>query len=130
MKTYKDVDAYITAQPKEVREVLTRLRRVVHQTAPRVEESIRYGMPAYKIFWKPLVYFAGQKSHIGFYPTPAPIAAFKKELAGYKQSKGAVQFPFDEPIPAGLIVRMIRCRMDQIQSETGVHTGKNKYTLS
>ncbi len=116
MKAYKDVESYIKSQPRSVQPPLAQLRTVIKTLAPKAQESISYGMPAYKYLGKPLVYFAGQKAHLGLYPTPAPIVAFKKELSSYKQSKGAVQFPFDTPLPVALIKKMVKLRLVEIRS--------------
>ncbi len=115
MKTFKNVDDYIKSYPKDIQVKLIELRDIVRKVSPKSEESISYGMPAYKFEGKPLVYFGGQKSHIGFYPTPGPIVAFKEELISYKQSKGVIQFPFDKKIPKSLIVKLIKFRMEQIK---------------
>jgi len=82
------------------------------QTAPDAVESISYAMPAYKLNGKPLVYFAGYKNHIGFYATPTGHEAFKEELSKYKQGKGSVQFPVDEPMPLDLIRRIVAFRVE------------------
>ncbi len=67
-------------------------------------------MPAYKLNKKPLVYFAAYKNHIGFYATPSGHAEFSTELSKYKQGKGSVQFPIDEPMPLDLIERIVKFR--------------------
>ncbi len=117
MNVYKDVNSYIKSYPKDVQKPLLQLREMIKKVAPKVEESISYGMPAYKYLGKPLVYFGGQKAHIGFYPTPSPIVAFKKELVSYKQSKGAVQFPYDTPIPFTLIKKMVKYKLSEIKKK-------------
>jgi uncharacterized protein YdhG (YjbR/CyaY superfamily) len=78
-----------------------------------------YGMPAYKLNKKPLVYFAGYKNHIGFYATPSGHEQFSKELSKYKQGKGSVQFPLDKPIPFDLIRQMVAFRAQENESLTG-----------
>lgn len=106
------VDGYIAAFPPEVREQLEKLRALIRKTAPRAEEVISYKMPAYKLEGM-LVYFAGYEKHIGFYPMPSAIAAFSKEIAGYKNAKGSVQFPVDKPLPVKLITAMVKFRMQE-----------------
>lgn len=103
-----DVDQYIRQFPAEVQEKLQFIRRLVKENAPEAEESISYGMPAYKLNKKPLIYFAGYKNHIGLYATPSGHDAFKKELSIYKQGKGSVQFPLDQAIPYELIARIVK----------------------
>lgn len=115
MKTFKNVDAYIKSYPKEIQTLLKEMRVIVQKAVPKAEESISYCMPAYKLYGKPVAYFGAQKTHIGFYPTSSPIAEFEKELALYKHSKGAVQFPFTKPIPRALMVKMIKYRVNQLK---------------
>ena len=105
------VDKYLEGFPQEVQNQLGQLRQIIRLAAPEADEVISYGMPAYK--WKGiLVYFAGYKSHIGFYPTSSGIEAFKSELTGFKWSKGTIQFPVGQPLPIGLITRIVKFRMD------------------
>lgn len=115
MKTaYKDVEQYIRNFPKETQVLLGKVRTTVREAAPEAEESISYGMPAYKINGKPLVYFGGFKSHIGFYATPTGHSTFANELSRYKQGKGSVQFPLAKPIPFDLIRRIVTFRVKEI----------------
>jgi uncharacterized protein YdhG (YjbR/CyaY superfamily) len=106
----KTVEEYIAQFPEPVQAILREVRAVVKEAAPGAEERLGYGMPGYYLKG-PLVYFAAHKKHIGFYPTPEGIEAFAAELAEYKQSKGAVQFPLDQPMPYELIARMVRARV-------------------
>ena len=116
-RTFRSVDEYIAAFPKNVQDILQKLRRVIRESAPKAEEAISYGIPTFKLNGN-LVHFGAYKNHIGFYPTPSAIAAFKKELSSYKQSRGTVQFPIDEPIPLGLIKRMVRFRVKENLNKT------------
>jgi len=111
MKKAENVDAYIGQFPNTTQAILQQVRAVVRKAAPKAEESISYGMPAYKVNGKPIVYFAGYDKHIGFYATPTGHEAFKKELAGYKQGKGSVQFPLDEKMPLALIAKIVQFRL-------------------
>lgn len=111
----KNVDEYIATFPMEIREILEEVRTIILETAPEAQELISYGMPGYKLKGQPLVYFAGYKKHIGFYATPTGHEAFKDRLAGYKQGKGSVQFPIDEPMPAELIADIVRFRKGSIE---------------
>lgn len=106
------VDRYIAAFPPATRLILRKLRRVIRESAPDAEETIRYGIPTFRQNGN-LVHFAAFKRHIGFYPTPSAIAAFKKELSPYKQAKGSVQFPIDAPMPFGLVKRIVRYRVTE-----------------
>ncbi len=106
------VDEYIAAFPPEVQEILEKVRATIKGAAPDALECIAYAMPAYKLNG-PLVYFAGYKNHIGFYATPTGHEAFKKELSKYKEGKGSVQFPLDEPMPFKLIEKIMRFRVKE-----------------
>lgn len=106
------VDTYISRFDGETRDRLVQMRVAIRAEAPDAVESISYGMPAYKLRGKPLVYFAGYPHHIGFYATPNGHAAFAAEFAKYKQGKGSVQFPGDQPLPLELIRRVVRYRRE------------------
>jgi uncharacterized protein YdhG (YjbR/CyaY superfamily) len=98
----KTIDEYIASFPKNVQDILEKLRRIIKESAPMAEETINYRMPTFKLNGN-LVHFAAFKNHIGFYPTPSGIIAFKKELSPYKQAKGSVQFYNDKPIPFDIV---------------------------
>jgi uncharacterized protein YdhG (YjbR/CyaY superfamily) len=120
MKTlFNTVDAYIDSFPQEVQEKLRLMRRTIRQAAPDAEESISYGMPAYRLHGKPLVYFAAYAKHIGFYATPSGHQAFAEELSKYKQGKGSVQFPLDRPLPLDLVEQITRFRVMDSLPVTG-----------
>ncbi len=106
------VDEYISAFPKEVKQLLIQMRKTIKAAAPKAEELISYGMPAYKLNGM-LVYFAGYENHIGFYATPTGHASFKKELSVYKQGKGSVQFPIDKTLPLTLITKIVKYRVKE-----------------
>lgn len=89
---------------------MKKIRKTIREAAPAAEETISYGMPAYRLKGN-LVYFAAFKQHIGFYPTPAAITEFQKELASFKQAKGSVRFPLDQPIPYDLIAKIVKYRV-------------------
>lgn len=118
------VDEYIAAFPKELQRQLTQLRTAIKKWAPKAEESVSYGMPAYKYLGRPLVYFAGYEKHIGFYATPTGHESFKKELAKYKQGKGSVQFPVTEKLPMPLIEKIIQFRVNENENKAGVKATK------
>lgn len=107
------VDEYINSFPKDIRAKLKEVRAVIRKSAPEAEESMAYGMPAYKTNGTPLVYFAGYNTHIGFYATPSGHSRFTRELSGYKTGKGSVQFPVDEPMPLDLISRIVKFRLEE-----------------
>ncbi|MGE5072087.1 MAG: iron chaperone [Anaerolineae bacterium] len=103
-------DEYIAQFPQDVQKILNKVRATIRKAAPKATERIGYGMPGYYQDGS-LVWFGGHPNHIGFYPTGEGIAAFKKELASYKTSKGAVQFPLGEPIPYALITKIVKHRV-------------------
>lgn len=111
MKSYKSIDEYIDGQPERFISVLTKIRQALNKALPEAEEVISYNMPVLK-YRRILVYYAATKSHLGFYPTPSGISAFKQELKKYKQGKGSVQFPWEE-IPLDLIVQIARFRFEE-----------------
>jgi uncharacterized protein YdhG (YjbR/CyaY superfamily) len=113
MSIAKNTDDYIASFPLETQVILTEVRSTIQKAAPDAEESISYAMPTFKLNGKPLVYFAGYKNHIGFYATPTGHEAFEKELSVYKQGKGSVQFPINEPMPLDLIARITKFRVEE-----------------
>jgi len=111
-KIPKTVDEYIAAYPKDVQTILKKVRAAIRKAAPEAEEKISYQMPAF--FQKGvLVYFAAQQKHLGFYPSPKGITAFTRELSSYVTGKGSVQFPYDKPVPYGLIERIVKFRVKE-----------------
>jgi uncharacterized protein YdhG (YjbR/CyaY superfamily) len=108
-KVPETIDEYIARFPKDVQAILEKVRTTIRKAAPGAEEKISYRMPAFAQKGI-LVYFAAHQKHIGFYPTSTGIAAFKKELSAYEGGKGSVQFPFDKPIPYGLIAKIVKFR--------------------
>ena len=113
----KTVDEYVERFPGDIRIRLETMRRAIRRAAPGVEETISYSMPAYRLNGI-LVWFAGFKTHIGFYPKASGIAAFKKELSGYKSAKGSVQFPLDRPLPSALVTRIVKYRVGESRRKT------------
>lgn len=111
-KKAKDIDSYIAGFPKEIREKLETVRATIRKSAPKAEEAISYGLPTYKQNGN-LVHFGGFKNHIGFYPAPSGIEAFKDELSKYKGAKGSVQFPLDKPLPLLLITKIVKHRIKE-----------------
>ncbi len=110
------VDEYILQFPVEVQAILQTLRKLVKDISPEAEEKMSYQMPTYYLKGN-LVHFAAYKNHIGFYPTPAGIDAFKDELSDYKSAKGSVQFPIDKPIPFELIKRIVEFRVSEMNGD-------------
>lgn len=108
--TVKSIDEYILQFPPEVQEILKALRKVIKDAAPDAEEKISWQMPTFVLHGN-LVHFAAHKNHIGFYPAPSGIDAFKEELSEYKGAKGSVQFPIKKPLPYELISKIVKFRV-------------------
>lgn len=108
----KNIDNYISSFPSEVQLLLQQLREAIIESAPAAVEVISYSMPAYKLNGM-LVYFAGYKNHIGFYPGSSGVKAFEHLLSGYRYSKGTVQFSLDKPLPVDLIKEMVIFRVNE-----------------
>ena len=106
------IDAYIAGFPEDVQEILQRMRATIREAAPDAQETIKYRMPTFVLHGN-LVHFAAYKNHIGFYPVPSGIEAFKDELGPYHVSKGAIQFPLNKPIPYDLIRKITAYRVQE-----------------
>ncbi len=109
-KQFKNIDEYIKTFPEDVQRILEKMRQTIQEAAPEVVEAISYQMPTFKLNGKNLVHFAAWENHIGFYPTPAGIEAFNKELLPYKGGKGTVKFPIENPIPYDLVKKIVMFR--------------------
>jgi len=120
----KNIDQYIAGFPPEIQEKLEKLRATIRKAAPKAEEAIKYMMPTFTQNGN-LVHFAAFKNHIGFYPAPKGIEAFKDELAAYELSKGTIRFPLDKPIPYTLIGKIVKLRVQQ-NLEKAAAKGKKK----
>lgn len=108
--TYKSIDDYILSFPPEVQEILKTLRKVIKESAPDAVEKMSWQMPTFVLHGN-LVHFAAYKNHIGFYPAPSGIDAFKQELSEYKGAKGSVQFPLNKPLPYDLVSKIVKYRV-------------------
>ena len=120
-----NTDSYIAGFPEETGNLLKQLRETIIRAAPDAEEVISYQMPAYR-YYGMLVYFAGYKKHIGFYPGASGIATFKNELSGYKGAKGSVQFPLNKPLPLELISKIVNFRVHQNLEKASAKAEKKK----
>lgn len=117
------VTHYIEGFPAEIQTLLEAVRKTISETAPEATESIGYGIPTYKLNGN-LVHFAAFKQHIGFYPGASGILQFEAQLKAYKTSKGAVQFPFNQPIPHALIAEITRFRIAENEHLKTLKTNK------
>jgi uncharacterized protein YdhG (YjbR/CyaY superfamily) len=109
---YQSIEAYHAAAPADRLAQLKAIHRIIKAAAPQAEEVISYNMPAFKMHGV-LVYYAWGKTHLGFYPTGTPVSVFADRLKGYKTSKGAIQFPLDQPLPEALIQDIVRYRIQE-----------------
>lgn len=115
-KDIQSVDEYIDQFAGDTKTRLKQMRKIITSEAPGAEEGIMYGLVGYKLHKKPLIYFGGFTRHIGLYATPTGHQAFQQELSKYKQGKGSVQFPLDEPLPTDLIRRIVQYRRQSVMS--------------
>jgi uncharacterized protein YdhG (YjbR/CyaY superfamily) len=113
--TAGSIDEYITGFPPSTQALLSQVRELIHATAAEATETIAYAIPTFDLNGKHLVHFAGFAKHVGFYPIPTGMEAFKEELAPYKQGKGSVQFPLDQPLPLDLIRRIVEFRVGEVR---------------
>ena len=104
------IDDYIAQFPRDIQEKLQELRQAIREAAPKATETIRYQIPTFQLKGN-LVHFAAFKGHLSFFPTSSGVAAFEKELSGYKTSKGTIQFPLDKPIPLDLVRKIVAFRV-------------------
>ena len=101
------IENYIAQFPEPIQVRLHKIREIILSRAEGAVEIMAYGMPGYKLYNTPLVYFAAFSHHIGFYATPTGHTRFQNELSAYKQGKGSVQFPHQQPIPYALIEQIV-----------------------
>lgn len=112
------INEYISAFPPETQKILQELRVTIRAAAPSAQEKISYQMPTFFLSGN-LVHFAAFENHIGFYPTPSGIEAFKKELSTYKSAKGSVQFPISKPLPLNLVRKIVKYRVVENTKKAG-----------
>jgi uncharacterized protein YdhG (YjbR/CyaY superfamily) len=117
-RTSTSIDDYIAGFPPETQKALEEVRALIRSLAPHATETISYSIPTFDLNGRHLVHFAGFARHVGFYPIPSGIEAFKDELAAYKQGRGSVQFPLDKPMPMDLIRRIVEFRVTENRART------------
>lgn len=125
MATPNDIAAYILQFPTDVQEILQKVRKTIRTAAPQAKEVVSYQMPAFRQHGI-LVYFAAWKKHIGLYPPISGDKAIERAAAKYAGPKGNLQFPFDEPIPYGLIKRIVKLRVEQDREKAEAKRGGRK----
>jgi uncharacterized protein YdhG (YjbR/CyaY superfamily) len=119
------IDQYISTFPNGIQKILEELRATIKSAAPEAEEKISYQIPTFALKGN-LVHFAAYKNHIGFYPTPSGIQAFKNELSMYEGAKGSVQFPIDKPLPLELIRKIVKFRVAENLKNAEIKSSKKK----
>jgi uncharacterized protein YdhG (YjbR/CyaY superfamily) len=115
--TAETIDEYIAEFPPETQKVLEEMRALVSASAPGATETISYAIPTFDLNGRHLVHFAGYAKHVGFYPVPSAMEAFKEELEPYRSGKGSAQFPLGQPLPADLIRRIVAFRVAENSSK-------------
>jgi len=112
-----NIDAYLAEYPNDISERLNKIRMIIHSTIPEAVEKISWGMPTFTFKGKLLIQFAAHKAHIGFYPMPETIEAFKDKLTEYKTSKGGIQFPYKKNVPEELIAEIVLFRVKEVSEK-------------
>jgi uncharacterized protein YdhG (YjbR/CyaY superfamily) len=120
MKLAISTDAYISSFPASTQKLLQQMRTLVLKSAPGSVETMKYGMPTIQLYGKNVVHYAAYANHIGFYPAPSGLDAFKEEISKYKHSKGAVQFPLDKPLPKALVAKITLFRVAETHDKYGI----------
>lgn len=121
----QNMDEYVQQFPEEIQAKLQSMRQKIQENAPNATEKISYAMPTFYQEGN-LVHFAAYKNHIGFYPTSSGTEAFEKELSSYQSSKGALQFPIDQPLPLELIGRIVQFRVEENLAKAVAKSKKKK----
>jgi len=122
---FESVDQYISGFPASTKKLLKTMRKTIRDAAPDAEEVISYNMPAFRQNGM-LVFYAGYKGHIGFYPVSSAIRQFKKDLEPYEQSKGTIRFPLDQPVPVNLITKIVKFRLQENAEKAALKSKKKK----
>jgi uncharacterized protein YdhG (YjbR/CyaY superfamily) len=120
-----EIDQYIGQFSPEIKDLLKKVRETIRKAAPEATETIKYQMPTYVLEGN-LVHFSANKHHLGFYPSPSGLTAFSEEISAYKNSKGAVQFPYNREIPYALIEKIVRFRVEENKQLTLKRKAKSK----
>jgi uncharacterized protein YdhG (YjbR/CyaY superfamily) len=120
---FNSIDEYISSFPDDVQKIMKKLRRTIKAAAPEAGEKISYNMPTFTLNGKYLVYFACWKNHIAFYGAPRGNPEFKQDLSAYESGQGTLNFPYDKPLPLGLVTKIVEFRA----AENLNKTDKKKY---
>ena len=109
-KKPETIDEYLAGVPADKRQALEKLRATIHAAFPRAEETISYGVPAFRLDGTVIAWFAAASKHCSFFPGGV-LEPFEKELAGFETSKGTVRFQPDRPIPTALVRKLVKARI-------------------
>jgi uncharacterized protein YdhG (YjbR/CyaY superfamily) len=120
---FNSIDEYISSFPDDVQKIMKKLRMTIKAAAPEAGEKISYNMPTFTMNGTYLVYFAGWKNHIAFYGAPRGNPEFKLDLSAYESGQGTLKFPYDKPLPLGLVTKIVEFRA----AENRNRTDKKKY---
>ncbi len=117
-KKPRTIGEYLAGQSSENQAALQKVRRAVHAAAPKAEECISYGMPAFRLNGKLIAGFQGAANHCSFHPmSGSTVAALKAELVGYATSKGTIRFSARAGLPATLIRKLVKARIAEVAAE-------------
>jgi len=129
MKKPLNIDEFLKSLSADKRATLQKLRRAIKAAAPKAEECISYGIPAFRNEGRLLVCFGAGKNHCAFYPGARPIAEHKAALKSYSTSKGTVRFPVDEPLPATLVRKLVKTRLAENEKKSSSTRVRGQRTM-
>jgi uncharacterized protein YdhG (YjbR/CyaY superfamily) len=108
----KTIDEYLAGVSPDQRTALEKLRQTIRAAAPKAEECISYGLPAFRLDGHPLVALGAGANHCAFYlMSGSTVEAHQADLEGYDTSKGTIRFPADKPLPAALVRKLVKARI-------------------
>jgi uncharacterized protein YdhG (YjbR/CyaY superfamily) len=111
----KTIDEYLASVNANHRDALQKIREVIHAVAPNAEECISYGIPAFRLNGRSLVFFGAWANHCALYPgSSATLKKFRNELRDFQTSKGTLRFSPDNPLPVALVKKLVKARVAQI----------------
>jgi uncharacterized protein YdhG (YjbR/CyaY superfamily) len=106
------IDEYLATAKPDQRRMLAKLRKTIHAVAPKVEECISYGIPAFRLNGRSLVFFGAWANHCSFYPgSSTTLKKFRGDLKGFQITKGTVRFSPDNPLPLALVKKLVKARI-------------------